>query len=181
MKQLETERLVLRKLELKDTKNMFNVILNNKDTLHFLDWPFCENINEAETFVNKLIGDSNNLKYYFWVIEEKNTNNFVGCISICNLCEEKRMAEIEYVANSEYRGKGYIPEANRKVMEYLIKDCNFYRIEAVCNIENVASSRVMEKSGMKFEGILRGRALNLNAEGNPGDLKMYSIITLDLI
>lgn len=180
MKTLETERLVLRLLEIKDTENMFNVILNNKDTLHFLDWPYCENLEDAKVFINKLIEDSNNKKHYFWVIEEKNTSNFVGCISICSTCEEKRMAEIEYVANSEFRGKGYIPEANKKVIEHLIKDCNFYRIEAVCNIENIASSRVMEKSGMKFEGILRGRALNLNLEGNPGDLKMYSVIPQDL-
>ena len=118
MKQLETERLILRKLDLKDTKNMFNVILNNKETLYFLDWPFCENINEANIFVNKLIDDCNNLRHYFWVIEEKNTNNFVGCILICNLCEKKRMAEIEYVANSDHRGKGYIPEANKKVIDF---------------------------------------------------------------
>ena len=180
MKKIETERLILREIELKDTKNIFNAILNNKDTLYFLDWPFCENINEAEIFINKLIEAHNNLKHYCWVIQEKNADNFVGCILICNVCEEKRMAEIEYVANSEYRGKGYIAEANKKVIEYLIKECNFYRIEAVCNIENIASSRVMEKSGMKFEGILRGRALNLNSEGNPGDLKMYSVIPSDL-
>ena len=31
---------------------------------------------------------------------------------------------------------------------------------------------------VQFEGILRGRALNLNSEGNPGDLKMYSIFSL---
>lgn len=179
MEKLYTERLILRKLQLEDTNNIFKVILSNKETLHFLDWPFCENLDEAKIFVNKLIDNSNKLKHYFWVIEEKNTNNFVGCISICGICKEKRMAEIEYVANSEFRGKGYIPEANKRVIEYLIKDCNFYRIEAVCNIENIASSRVMEKSGMKFEGILRGRALNLNSEGNPGDLKIYSILPSD--
>lgn len=181
MKNMETERLILRKLELKDAITMFDAILNNKKTLYFLDWPFCQNIEEAKTFVRRLIDNSEKLKQYFWIIEEKNSNKFVGCISVCNFIEEKRMAEIEYVANSQFRGNGYIPEATRRVIEYLIKDCRLYRIEAVCNIENIASSKVMEKSGMKFEGILRGRALNLNSDGNPGDLKMFSIIPNDLL
>lgn len=33
---------------------------------------------------------------------------------------------------------------------------------------------------MKLKGILSGRALNLNEEGNPGDLYMYSILLKDL-
>jgi RimJ/RimL family protein N-acetyltransferase len=50
----------------------------------------------------------------------------------------------------------------------------------VCNIENTASARVMEKAGMVLEGTLRGRALNLNEAGNPGDLRIYSILSSDL-
>lgn len=180
MLNLYTERLILRRLTIEDTRNIFESILNNKDTLHFLDWPYCNNLDEAQSFVRRLIENIEKLNYYFWVIEEKDTNSFVGCISICGAIPEKRMVEIEYVASSEHRGKGYMPEANKRVIEHLINDCNIYRVEAVCNIENEASARVMEKSGMKFEGILRGRALNLNAEGNPGDLKMYSIIPSDL-
>ena len=180
MTNLYTERLILRELILEDTENIFNAILNNKDTLHFLDWPYCDNLDKARNFVERLIENIEKLNHYFWVIEEKDTNSFVGCISICGSIPEKRMVEIEYVANTKFRGRGYIPEANKRVIEHLINDCNIYRVEAVCNIENEASSRVMEKSGMKFEGILRGRALNLNAEGNPGDLKMYSLIPTDI-
>lgn len=180
MQELYTERLRLRELNIEDTNNIFNSILNNKETLHFLDWPYCANLEEARIFINKLIENIYKLNYYFWVIEELNTNNFVGCISICGTNPEKRMAEIEYVADTSHRGKGYMPEANKRVINYLIEECNIYRVEAVCNIENEASARVMEKSDMKFEGILRGRALNLNSEGNPGDLKIYSVIPSDL-
>ncbi|MDO5556300.1 MAG: hypothetical protein Q4G09_06825 [Clostridia bacterium] len=46
MKKSETDRLTLRQLEISDTENIFNTILNNKETLYFLDWPFCENLEE---------------------------------------------------------------------------------------------------------------------------------------
>lgn len=38
------------------------------------------------------------------------------------------MAEIEFVATSSSRGKGYIPEANKRIIEYLINECGLYRI-----------------------------------------------------
>ena len=180
VEELETERLILKSLSIDDLNVIYNEILSNKDTLYFLDWPYCKDINEAKQYIQNLINNSKNKKHYCWTIFEKVSNKFVGCVVICNYVENKRMAEIEYVATSKERGKGYIPEANKKVIDYLIKECGLYRIEGVCNIENIASSRVLEKSGMKFEGILRGRAIHLNKEGNPGDLRMYSVIPNDL-
>ena len=180
MKKLETERLILKPISIEDTKNIYNEILNNKDTLYFLDWPYCKDIEEARNYVQTLINNAEDKDLYFWTLFEKDTNKFIGCVNLCNYEKGKRMAEIECVAASNARGKGYVAEANKKIIEYLIKECGLYRIEGVCNIENFASSRVLEKTGMKFEGILRGRAINLNEEGNPGDLKMYSIIPTDL-
>ena len=47
------------------------------------------------------------------------------------------------------------------------------RIEARCKIENIASARVMEEVGMRFEGILRQ---HMFAKGTYHDLKIYSIL-----
>ena len=47
------------------------------------------------------------------------------------------------------------------------------RVQASCIPENVASLRVMEKIGMKYEGILREYMF---AKGRYDDLKMYSIL-----
>lgn len=180
MKSLETTRLILKPISIDDTEVIYSEILHDKETLHFLDWPYCKDINEARRYIQILINNSENKNLYFWTLFEKDTNTFVGCVNLCNYDGNKKMAEIEFVAISASRGKGYISEANKKIIEYLINECGLYRIEGVCNIENIASSRVLEKTGMKFEGILRGRAINLNEEGKPGDLKMYSIIQKDL-
>ena len=179
MKNLETKRLNLRKLNLSDCDSIYNFILNKKDELYFLDWPYCENLEQSKAFLKKFINKYKD-NYYFWVIEEKTAKNFIGCILTSNIVKEKRLAEIEYVTNPKFRNKGYMTEALKVVVEYLLKECNFYRVEAVCNVENAPSSKVMQKSGMKLEGTLRGRALNLNEEGNPGDLYIYSKIVKDL-
>ncbi len=50
------------------------------------------------------------------------------------------------------------------------------RIEARCKIKNIASARVIEKVGMRFEGILRQ---HMFAEGIYHGLKIYSILKED--
>jgi ribosomal-protein-alanine N-acetyltransferase len=50
---------------------------------------------------------------------------------------------------------------------------NLVRIEAVVLPEHLASARVLEKSGMQFEGILRSYQVWRN---KPCDLRMYAIV-----
>ncbi|MCI9419265.1 MAG: GNAT family N-acetyltransferase [Eubacterium sp.] len=54
-------------------------------------------------------------------------------------------------------GKGYITEVAKAVIRFLFNDVNFnYRkIIAGCDSENIGSSKVMEKIGMKREAVLR--------------------------
>ncbi len=51
------------------------------------------------------------------------------------------------------------------------------RIEAVCDIKNIGSSRVMEKAGMKFEGMQRSRIITVR--GRVHDVKSYAITRKD--
>lgn len=178
-KYLETERLSLRRISLNDVNNVYREILGNKKRLHFLDWNYATDANEAKAYIENIINNYSKEYYFFWVMEEKVTQRFIGCIFVCNSEIRKRFAEIEYVVSDKTQGCGYMTEALKKVIDFLIKEVGYYRIEGVCNIENNASARVMEKAGMVLEGILRGRALNLNKDGNPGDLKMYSFISSD--
>ena len=55
MNNLKTERLVLRIVNINDTETIYNEILANKETLHFLDWPYCNNIEEAYGFMKDVI------------------------------------------------------------------------------------------------------------------------------
>ncbi len=179
-KHLETERLYLRPVSVKDAEILHTEILGNKERLYYLDWNYSADINATKAFVENIISNYQKEFFFFWLIEEKLTRNFIGCVMVCNSDIKRRLAEIEYVAGEKAQGHGYITEALKRVIQYLIQEIGYYRIEGVCNIENTASARVMEKAGMVLEGTLRGRALNLNEAGNPGDLRIYSILSSDL-
>ncbi len=176
-KYMETERLSLRKVSQNDADILHSEILSSSERLSYLDWNYSADINETKVFIEDILNNYQNEFYFFWVIEDRKTQDFIGCIMVCNSDIKRRLAEIEYVVSEKAQGHGYITEALKKVFHFLLQDVGYYRIEGVCNIENEASARVMEKAGMVLEGVLRGRALNLNEAGNPGDLKMYSILS----
>ena len=180
--ELKTERLILRKVKLDDVKDIYNKLATDEKIIDFLSW----NDNPSIEFTKKMVEDileeyTTEKAIYKWIIEEGNTNQIVGMILMDTFNEERLVAEIDYCIASNFRGNGYATEALKKVIEYLIFEVGFFRIEAVHNMNNEASGKVMQKAGMKYEGTLRGRAISLNAEGNPDDLKMYAIIKTDLI
>ena len=64
-------------------------------------------------------------------------------------------------------------EAVNAVIEFGFREMLLNRIMARCEVNNIASARVMEKVGMQLEGILRQQ---LFVKGRYWDLKIYSIL-----
>jgi RimJ/RimL family protein N-acetyltransferase len=81
--------------------------------------------------------------------------------------------EIGYALISSERGKGYGAEAAQIMVDYLFLTKEIARIQAVTNVKNLASQRVLEKVGFKREGTLR-KALYVRGEWADGYL--YSIL-----
>ena len=51
-----------------------------------------------------------------------------------------------------------------------------YRVYAYCDVENLASARVMEKAGMSFEGVLRRWGVHPNRSSEPRDCRCYAAV-----
>ena len=83
-----------------------------------------------------------------------------------------------YWYGSKYWNKSYASEVLRRVIEYLLTEQDFYLVEANHRSSNPASGRVMEKAGMKYDGILRER--RINSDGTRADTIYYSITKNEL-
>lgn len=66
-----------------------------------------------------------------------------------------RWCELDWRIGSAFQEKGYAAEAASAAMEFLLGEAGFHRVQAKCAAENAASLRVMEKLGMRREGVLR--------------------------
>ena len=93
-----------------------------------------------------------------------------------SLHQGHRRAEIAVNIAKELWGCGYGTEAIRAVISAGFSRYDFNRIEGNCMVQNVAAARVLEKAGMKFEGILREY---LYAKGAFHNVKLYSILRSD--
>ncbi len=73
-------------------------------------------------------------------------------------------------------GRGYTTEAARPIIEWALAQPEVYRVSTVCDTENRASARVLEKIGMQLEGTLRRRDVHPNISAAPRDCLCYAAV-----
>ena len=88
--------------------------------------------------------------YGFWAVVLKESNNAIGWSGTWNLAETKEK-EIGFAIAPPFWGRGLATEAARVALRYSFENRGATKTVAVARPENLASRRVMEKLGMKFE------------------------------
>ena len=71
------------------------------------------------------------------------------------LAQPNRWMEIGYNIIPSKRSKGYGTEVVQLIVDYLFLSRDIVRIQAVTDVRNKASQRVLEKAGFKKEGTVR--------------------------
>ena len=97
------------------------------------------------------IQNSETKDFYSWVIQSK--EEIVGTIGAYDYESQTNSIEIGYSIFRNAWGKGYATEALSRVIRYLFEKKSINKIHAWSHIENVASQKVLEKAGLKKEGI----------------------------
>lgn len=67
-----------------------------------------------------------------------------------------------------------MPEALRALTDWALAQPGIWRAVATCDVENRASARVMEKAGMRCEGVLRRHTIHPNLQPEPRDCRLYA-------
>lgn len=156
---LETERLLLRRFEISDSKDMYNNWASDEEVVKYLTWKKYKNVEVAEETISSWIKNYDKDDFYQYAIVLKSTNDLVG--SICAIpYTEKEAAYLGYCIGKKWWGQGIVVEACKKLFEYLFLEVGFNRIAAICDVENISSEKVMKKLGMKYEGTLRQNGIS---------------------
>ena len=179
-KTLETERLILRRFDINDVEELFyNGYITDEKMTENLSWKPCKTLEEQRKIIENWVKQYEKNDFYKWLIETKDTHELIGGIDICNLYKNKDYGEVGYCIGSKYWNQGYATEALRRVIEYLLIECEFHLVEAHHAGYNTASGRVMEKAGMKKDAELRERRFDKNT-GKYTTQVYYSIIKDEL-
>ncbi|MBV9471083.1 MAG: GNAT family N-acetyltransferase [Abitibacteriaceae bacterium] len=174
---LETDRLRLRKISLRDARDFFEYASNPEVTRHST-WSPHESIEDTKQFINQVLNQYKAGHVAPWGIEHKADRKFIGTCGFGNWIHYHARAEIGYALARPYWSQGYMTEAVQCVIAFGFKTMKLNRIEARCRLENIGSFRVMEKAGMAFEGVLRQ---HMYMKGDYHDLKLYAILHADFL
>jgi RimJ/RimL family protein N-acetyltransferase len=161
--QVETERLQLRWSTEADAELIFNRCAQDPQVTHYLSWRPHKSIDDTLDFLRSRIADRALGKVFNWLIFLKSTGQLIGSIG-CGV--DGHAVQFGYYLATDAWGHGYMTEAARAMVRVWLAEPAIWRVTAHCDLENVASARVLEKAGLVREGTHRKyfRAPNMNEE-----------------
>lgn len=167
---LETPRLLLRKLSLADADDLFYVF-SDEETTNYV--PREKHADKMVTInhIENLIKRMNEGISFVWSVIDKIDNRVIGTANL--YFKQDRAASIGAVISSERWGKGIATEALKEIIDFGFNKMKLIRIEGKCELNNIASEKVLKKLGMTYEGTLRKEVI---IKDIPRDAKIYSVL-----
>ncbi len=143
---LETERLILRPLTMRDKPAIYKWA-GDPAVSKFMMYSNYQSPDDADSWLNDLYSSDKDLDYGFvW----KETGELIGSGGM-NYYADEDIWHIGYNLRHDMWGKGITTEACRKIVDHARKNYEVKKIVACFADDNPASGRVMEKLGMKYQ------------------------------
>lgn len=177
MPTLETPRLRLRRLSMRDAQDIYDYGCDPQVARHVL-WDAYANVAEARSYLRFMLRKYRMGEPASWGIELKKSGKIIGTIGFMWIQQENAAAEAGYSLSRMYWNQGIMTEALSALIDHGFRTLNLNRIEAQHETDNPASGAVMRKCGMRHEGTLRQRMLN---KGKYVDVELYAILRSDYI
>jgi len=174
MKSLETKRLILRKFNLDDFDAVHAYASSKENTVYMLFGPNDEAATRA--FIQKAIAKASETPVvdHQFAATLKSTGTLIGS---CDLHFHGDEAEIGWIIHQDYWQQGYGAELGNALLRLGFDELDMHRIIARCDAENIGSSRLMEKIGMRREGLSYDvRPPHKNSDRAYGDELSYAIL-----
>lgn len=167
---IETERLVLRPPRMDDAESVF-AYARDEEVTRYMMWRPHRSIEETLEYLRGATAFPEDGSHLLWAVTLRGDDTLRGMIA---LRPKGHKADVGYVLARPFWGRGYMTEALRAVLEFAFTLPGMYRVWGVCDADNDASARVMEKAGMVFEGTLRRDTIHPNVSPEPRDMRCYA-------
>ena len=174
MKVLGTRRLILRKFK-EDDFSAVHSYASCAENILYLAWgPNSEK--ETREFISRSIANAEKkpICNYEYAVVIKETDTLIGG---CGISPSGDKASLGWCLHRDYWKKGYCTELGTALLKFGFEELNLRRIIAVCHVENIGSYRVMEKIGMRREGLfLEDHSPKKLSDEKYGDKLLYAIL-----
>ncbi len=175
MPTLETSRLILRKIEKDDYKDI-NEYSSNPEVSRFLTWSEHESLDYTKEYTRYIIKKYKTGEFLDWALVLKANSKMIGTCGFTSFDIANSKAEIGYVISDDYWNNSYATEAVQRVMEYAFLELGINRLEARTMVGNIASEKLLEKCGFCLEGVFTDE---LYVKGEFRTIKHFAICKKD--
>jgi RimJ/RimL family protein N-acetyltransferase len=168
----EAQQVTLRELVHDDVVRVHELLSDERVIRHMLFSVFTQQ--EALEFVYSAVASASARprRNVALGITTLGTDTIVG-LSGLQISPENEQGEAWFLLDPPYWGKGFTTEAARLLLMTGFIDFSLHRIWANCLPENPGSVRVLEKIGMRREGLLKK---NLRIHGTWCDSYLYALL-----
>lgn len=165
---LESDRLVLRKLELRDADALYDCFTDPAVRRHVAIRS--DKLQFPERLFRYFEESYRSLRDLHFAVEYKREGRFIGLCSLQYLRLDGQKARIGYMLSPAYWNRGLATEAAQTVQGFGFETLGLASIEARCSSDNPASERVLQKCGMRREAQIPPAA---GREGQEESLLLY--------
>ena len=145
---ITTARLVMRPFTMNDRTILFE-ITQELDIFRYFPskdaWP----IEKVDRYIQYQAAHWQKFKYGHWAVVLRETGQIIGWNGLEYLPETNE-TEVGYLFSRLFWGKGYASESASAIVQFGLKQAGLKEIIGLTDPENVASQRVLEKSGLSF-------------------------------
>jgi [ribosomal protein S5]-alanine N-acetyltransferase len=173
---IRTERLLLREFTPTDEADLHEYA-SDPVVSRFMDW----GPNTPEVTLERM--HIHLQEQQVWPRDEVNLavelcaeSKLIGTIRISISDRRNGLADFGFVLNQRYWNLGYATEATQALLDAAFSVLKLHRVVATCDTRNVASARVMEKVGMRREGLFRRDVFQ---KGEWRDTYLYARLGVD--
>ena len=146
---LETKRLIVRELDLKDLDDLFALYAYEGMTDYIEGlYSYEEEYAYQRAYIENMYRF---FGYGIWLVFEKETKKLIGRAGIEHREELNGELELGYVIGKPWQGKGYATEVCEGILNFVKEILGFEEIFALVRPENQISVHILEKLGFYFE------------------------------
>ena len=151
---IEGRFINLRKLKKSDAMSIYKNA-RDYDIARYTMIPYPYKLKGAEDFIKATHRNIKKRKAFELGIEHRESEEIIGMMSLLDVDHDNKNAEIGYWLDKKYWGKNIMKEAVKLILNFGFKELKLVRIHARIMHPNIASAKLLEKSGFQYEGRMR--------------------------
>lgn len=150
--QIETKRLILRDYVVSDWKDVHEYCAD-PEVVRFMLWG-PNTPEQTKEFIERMMESQEEepRTHFELAVVQKDRGKIIGGVGLRKISDRKMDGALGYCYSREVWGMGIASEAASAMLTFGFEQLSMHRIWATCDPENLGSSKVLQKIGMRLEG-----------------------------